>query len=150
MPAVVDGGGLELSFFRRRMVSRQGETPPVDDTGEGNDMAKLKEYHFSCGNSTRNTVGFCATVKAHSKAEAVTILQSCMPGEYETSMEENDEAGRLVYFTFYLNGEAVKARHIDEIFDLQRCDRCKTLANEIVGCLDGAEVCRDCFNAGAH
>lgn len=38
-------------------------------------MPKLKEYHFSCGNSSRNTVGFCATVKAHSKAEAVTILQ---------------------------------------------------------------------------
>jgi len=33
---------------------------------------------------------------------------------------------------------------------LSTCDECGERVSEVVGCPDGAEVCRDCFNAGAH
>ena len=83
---------------------------------------KVREYHFSAGNSNRGPVGFCATVKARSKAEAVEILSSAMPCEYETGIEDNDGEGRIVYFTFYLNSAAVKASQIDYIEDVDKWD----------------------------
>ena len=33
---------------------------------------------------------------------------------------------------------------------LSQCDDCGFCAEEIVGCPDGAEICRDCFDCGAH
>jgi hypothetical protein len=34
--------------------------------------------------------------------------------------------------------------------DMDECDDCGAMVPEIVGCPDGAEICRPCFNAGAH
>ena len=111
-------------------------------------MRQTREFHFSCGNSDRGVVGFCASVHATTKAEAVEILASALPPEYETSIEENDD--RIVYLTFYLNSDAVRVSQIDEIRDLEKCPDCGAFVTEVVGCPDGAEVCRDCFNAGRH
>ena len=33
---------------------------------------------------------------------------------------------------------------------LSQCDDCGFCAEEIVGCPDGAEICCDCFDTGAH
>lgn len=30
------------------------------------------------------------------------------------------------------------------------CDDCGAVADEIIGCPDGAEICQDCFDAGRH
>lgn len=35
-------------------------------------------------------------------------------------------------------------------FELQICGDCEAGVKELVGCPDGAEICRDCFNAGGH
>lgn len=78
----------------------------------------LKSYHFSAGNSTKGPVGYCARVRAHSKKEACEILESVIPQEYETGIHENDDQGRVEYFEFYLNSEAVKPSMIDEVDDL--------------------------------
>jgi len=32
----------------------------------------------------------------------------------------------------------------------EKCDECGQLAPYIIGCPDGAEICRDCFEAGRH
>lgn len=34
--------------------------------------------------------------------------------------------------------------------DTQCCDDCGNPVEEIIGCPDGAEICRECFNAGGH
>ncbi len=113
-------------------------------------MPKLREYHFSFGNSTKGVVGACAVVRAHSKKEAVELLQSAMPDEYETTLEENEPA--VVSFRFYLGSENVKAHHVDRVEILPVCDACGEApeGGQFVGCPDGAEICSNCFNAGAH
>lgn len=114
-------------------------------------MAKLHEYHFDCGNSNKGAIGFCAAVRAHSKAEATDILQSVMPEEYETEIQVNDESGRTLYVTVYFNSENIKPRHIDSVTAVQLCDSCDgPLDDDIVRCPDGAEIHRACFEAGAH
>lgn len=30
------------------------------------------------------------------------------------------------------------------------CDECGAKVPELMGCPDGAEICRDCFDQGAH
>lgn len=96
---------------------------------------QLRSYHFDCGNSATGPVGFCARVKAYSKKEALEILQSAMPQEYETGIAENDDNGdkesRIEYFNFYLNSASVKVRHIDDFEDAEEdedadpvCDAC--------------------------
>lgn len=40
-----------------------------------------------------------------------------------------------------------------ELFDTlheSKCSDCGQTGNSLMGCPDGAEVCQDCFNAGAH
>lgn len=117
-------------------------------------MKKLREYHFSAGNSSTGPVGFCAVVRAHSKLEAVKILESVIPEEeYSTGMEANDETGSVVYLNVYFNSLKISTRHIDEVTDVQLCPACEEPLDdgeEIVGCPDGAEIHRSCFNAGAH
>lgn len=34
--------------------------------------------------------------------------------------------------------------------DANVCDDCHAEVESIIGCPDGAEVCPDCFNSGAH
>jgi hypothetical protein len=87
-----------------------------------NKNKKLRSYHFDCGNTRTGTVGFCARVRAHSKVEAVEILASALPGEYDTGIAQNDDEGRIEYFEFYLNGERLSTRHIDEFEDAREED----------------------------
>jgi hypothetical protein len=81
-------------------------------------MAKLREYHFSAGNSSKGPIGFCATVRAHSKAEAVELLSSALPETYETGISENN--GAVLYLNVYFNSQAVKASQIDEVTDAEK------------------------------
>ena len=85
---------------------------PTDNT--------IREYHFSAGNSNRGPVGFCATVRARCKAEAVDILSAALPCDaYETDINENDEQGRVVYLSVYFNPDAIKASQIDDINNIE-------------------------------
>ena len=38
----------------------------------------------------------------------------------------------------------------DEPKTENKCDDCSATASEIIGCPDGAEICRACFNKGCH
>jgi hypothetical protein len=71
----------------------------------------MKNYHFSLGNSTEGPLGFCATVRAQSKAAAVTRLKELLPEELEVK-PEGLEGGE--YVTIFLNSGAINARDIDE------------------------------------
>jgi hypothetical protein len=74
---------------------------------------KLKSYHFSCGNSTDGTVGFCARVKATSKKEAIQILHEVMPETIEVDGHYGDE-DTIEYIHVYTGTENLKESDIDE------------------------------------
>ncbi len=71
----------------------------------------MKEYHFSLGNSDKGPIGYCAVVKAASKADAVEVLRAALPQEHPVI----DGYESIVYLTVYFNEAAVKASAIDEI-----------------------------------
>jgi hypothetical protein len=74
-----------------------------------------KQYHFSLGNSTKGPIGFCALIKAESKADAVSLLKKVLPDELEVRpMGGDKENASVVYIAVYFNDEAIKVRCIDE------------------------------------
>lgn len=79
-------------------------------------MAKLKQFHFSLGNSTKGPVGFCALIKATSKAEAVTLLKKALPQEQDVHAvgEDGADTPEVVYIAAYFNEEAITEADIDE------------------------------------
>ncbi len=110
----------------------------------------LKDYHFSLGNTNKGAVGFCAVVRSTSKKGAVEILRSALPQEYETGINQNDEA--VEYVTFYTNSDQITVRDIDYLEKVSLCDDCKEPLpiSGGVGCPDGAQICQACFDAGRH
>ena len=71
-------------------------------------------YHFSAGTSSKGTIGFCATIKAESKADAIRRLQELMPQELEVRIHglTGDE-----YVSVYFNTDALNPRHIDDVIE---------------------------------
>lgn len=78
-------------------------------------MAKLRRFHFSFGNSYPGPVGYCATIFATSKRNAVRKLKAALPGE--SMVLENDEEAGVDYIQAYFNPEAVTEQAIDEVMD---------------------------------
>lgn len=74
-------------------------------------MAKLKQYHFSLGNSTDGPIGFCALIEAESEKQAVSILQEALPEEL--AVESSN--GGVIYIEVYFNSAKVSAKDIDEV-----------------------------------
>jgi hypothetical protein len=70
----------------------------------------LNSYHFSLGNSTKGSVGFCARVKARSGKEAAEILRENLP---EAVTVDTDHPA-IEYIAVYLNPDRVQPRAIDE------------------------------------
>lgn len=79
-------------------------------------MAKLKQYHFSLGNSTNGPIGFCALIKAESKAEAVALLKKSLPQEQDVHpySEDGNAAPEIVYIAAYFNEAAITEAAITE------------------------------------
>lgn len=77
---------------------------------------QLKSYHFSLGNSTKGPVGFCALIKATSKAAAVAILKKALPEEQDVHpvSEDGDGTPEVVYIAAYFNEAAITEADIDE------------------------------------
>lgn len=71
---------------------------------------KLKSYHFDCGDSTRGPVGFCGSVRARSKREAVRELRRALSealgpfGEIAVSSVSRS----IEYLNLYLTPENIR------------------------------------------
>jgi len=78
-------------------------------------MAKTKVYHVSAGNSSKGPIGFCAEIRAKSKAEAIRKLGNIIPDH----LELKNYASRLgiEYVTIYFNVDAVTEEDVDEVRD---------------------------------
>lgn len=74
-----------------------------------------KQYHFSLGNSTKGPIGFCALIKAESKADAVALLKKVLPQEFEVRpLGTDEENAAVVYIAAYFNDKKITVRTIDE------------------------------------
>jgi hypothetical protein len=71
----------------------------------------LINFHFSLGNSTKGSIGFCTRVLATTKENAVEILRECLPQEVEMADCGRTEIG---YLNIYFNGDAISTKDIDE------------------------------------
>lgn len=63
----------------------------------------LKKFKFDCGDSTHESIGFCAAVTAASPEEAVEILEDALPDAL--SVEVTDP--RVDYCTVFFNVSAL-------------------------------------------
>lgn len=62
-------------------------------------------------------------------------------------IHENDslpDASGGIWSEFDPEGELFETHH------KSKCSDCGQTVSSLMGCPDGAEVCQDCFNAGAH
>ncbi len=78
----------------------------------------LKLFHFSCGDSSKGPVGFCATVAAKDKKSALERLKELLPEEEEIDWPygERKEAGE--YIQVYFNDAAIVLTDIDAVEDV--------------------------------
>jgi hypothetical protein len=74
----------------------------------------MNRYHFSIGNSRVGPVGYCAEVDADTQDEAIATLRSAIE-EINCELSAIDDAYGIRYLQVYLNPNAIKPRHIDEV-----------------------------------
>lgn len=67
----------------------------------------MKTYHFSCGNSTLGSIGFCACIRAESKQRALELLQELLPEESPVVPLYGAGVERIEYINVYFNSDAV-------------------------------------------
>ena len=80
-----------------------------------NEKTARKEFHFSCGDSTDGTIGFCAGVKASSREEALEILKRALPQAAEARPCGNEaDNDRISYIEIYLNADNIVLNDIDD------------------------------------
>lgn len=75
----------------------------------------MSSYHFSCGNSTKGTVGLCARVSAGSSTQALAKLRRALEGATgaagELPLPVDDPA--IEYINVYLSPEHISTRELD-------------------------------------
>jgi len=76
----------------------------------------LKLFHFSCGNSSEGSIGFCAAIAAKDKKSALERLQELLPEEDEICWPYGERKEEGEYIQVYFN-EA--NRTCDDIDDLE-------------------------------
>jgi hypothetical protein len=76
----------------------------------------MKSYLFSCGDSGRGPVGFCARVEAETPEEALALLREALPEEVPVPIhdDQGNRDGRFEYVNVYLSAENVTLADIDE------------------------------------
>lgn len=70
----------------------------------------LRSYHFDIGNSNSGPLGFCARVTAHSKAEALKLLQDKLEHTLEIHPCQKlcgPNGSEIEYMNVYLNPDAI-------------------------------------------
>lgn len=65
----------------------------------------MKEFHFSCGDSSKGPVGFCASITAETAEEALKILKAQLPEEL--MVVEDNLPGDKDYIQVYFNADAI-------------------------------------------
>ncbi|NIN68647.1 MAG: hypothetical protein GTO63_28860 [Anaerolineae bacterium] len=76
---------------------------------------ELKEFHFSCGDSGDGPIGFCGTIKAKDREEAVAIMKRVLPDEMKIHpVGDDDDNERVEYLRLYTNTENITVKDIDE------------------------------------
>lgn len=106
------------------MSTRLGYAKVINDAGECifDCFAKggpvMKEYHFSFGDSNSGPVGYCAGIRASSKAEAVKRLRKHLLVYTAGAPVELRHARPGEYVTAYFNEGYVNEDDIDEVCDL--------------------------------
>jgi hypothetical protein len=81
----------------------------------------VKEFHFSCGDSGKGPVGFCAVVRAKNKTKAVTLLRQFLV-ERENEIEVGRDFGLNgsgEYLTVYFNDLKITEDDIDEVTEVE-------------------------------
>jgi hypothetical protein len=86
----------------------------VNEQGGGDVMAKLREYHFSLGDSSDGPIGFCASVEATSKGQAVARLKATLPEDHGISPSGVEG---VAYVRVYFNPKAISELDIDDVSD---------------------------------
>ncbi len=102
----------------------------------------MKEYHFSLGNSSKGAIGFCASVRAESRAEAVDILSAALPSEISVPCG----GGGVEYVQVYFNVDKITARAVDEVTDVDDREHCTNCNEELEKSQIG--LCDDCQTLG--
>lgn len=78
---------------------------------------KLKKYHFDLGDSNEGPVGFCASVYAYSKTEALRLLCQALPEAEDVRLAPDHESdGRrpgVDYISFYTNDAYIRTEDIN-------------------------------------
>ena len=74
----------------------------------------MKIYHFDLGNSTKGPIGFCADVRAKSKAEAVKILRSHIETMEDGLNADECSPDEIEYCNVYFNAGAVSEANIED------------------------------------
>lgn len=76
----------------------------------------MKKYHFSLGDSSHGPVGFCATVPAVNKVEAVMRLKEALRMFNEQYILPTARGSMGVdYITVYFNADSLTTADIDFI-----------------------------------
>jgi hypothetical protein len=76
-------------------------------------------FHFSCGDSSRGPVGFCANIIAEDERAAVRRLRSMLPEEHSVDISGFDPHPHE-YVNIYFG--QVGTKHIDDEYDLPGAD----------------------------
>lgn len=78
--------------------------------------------------------------------DGVTVYYcSNLDGKGQQYHESPTEAGIIAYLESWDRAKEALSRT-----RTQTCDDCGDAVKTLIGCPDGAEICRPCFNAGAH
>jgi len=72
----------------------------------------VNRYHFSLGDSSNGSVGFCASILANTKEEALKILQEDLPIEYELDSARFGQ--KVDYIAVYFNPDEITIEDIDD------------------------------------
>ena len=76
----------------------------------------MNSYHFSLGNSAAGSVGFCASVLAHTESEAAAKLRRAVRDStgaaYEVALRCADRD--IEYVAIYFNPGCIRASDIDD------------------------------------
>ncbi len=71
----------------------------------------MKSYLFSLGNSNVGPIGFCARIRANSKAKALYLLKEVLPTDVGVDPYEDEG---VEYIRVYFNDEAVTVTDIED------------------------------------
>ena len=74
-------------------------------------MAKINEYRFSLGDSSKGPVGFCISVKAATKKDAVALLKESLPAEIKIRPDNEEQVFHGVVF---INANAITEADIED------------------------------------